>query len=196
MSGTLRGSLNSPSLFWLDEGEPGADCSVLSSCCSWKRIRTAVRSCLHDFCGKANKPRKHRGVFPFRSQEESLGDYVAAVASVSLRFRRKAVERGTRNEERDSDSLLSFVDLSLLRNLSFVDLSLLRTHTETLTKQVRDYNKLETLTFFCRCLKKKKKAERKKKRVGLMTCYVLSQHLSIHVTACVTLLALTTFWFP
>ena len=96
MSGTLRGSLNSPSLFWLDEGEPGADCSVLSSCCSWKRIRTAVRSCLHDFCGKANKPRKHRGVFPFRSQEESLGDYVAAVASVSLRFRRKAVERGTR----------------------------------------------------------------------------------------------------
>ena len=100
MSGTLRGSLNSPSLFWLDEGEPGADCSVLSSCCSWKRIRTAVRSCLHDFCGKANKPRKHRGVFPFRSQEESLGDYVAAVASVSVRFRRKAAERETRNEER------------------------------------------------------------------------------------------------
>ena len=96
VSGTLRGSLNSPSLFWLDEGEPGADCSVLSSCCSWKRIRTAVRSCLHDFCGKANKPRKHRGVFPFRSQEESLGDYVAAVASVSVRFRRKAAERGTR----------------------------------------------------------------------------------------------------
>ena len=164
MSGTLRGSLNSPSLFWLDEGEPGADCSVLSSCCSWKRIRTAVRSCLHDFCGKANKPRKHRGVFPFRSQEESLGDYVAAVASVSLRFRRKAVERGTRNEERDSDSLLSFVDLSLLRNLSFVDLSLLRNHTETLTKQVRDYNKLETLTFFCRCLKKKKKGRKEKKK--------------------------------
>ena len=153
MSGTLRGSLNSPSLFWLDEGEPGADCSVLSSCCSWKRIRTAVRSCLHDFCGKANKPRKHRGVFPFRSQEESLGDYVAAVASVSVRFRRKAAERGTRNEERDSDSFLSFVDLSLLRN-----------HTETLPKQVRDYNRLETLTFFCRCLKKKKMAERKKKK--------------------------------
>ena len=151
MSGTLRGSLNSPSLFWLDEGEPGADCSVLSSCCSWKRIRTAGQG--HDFCGKANKPRKHRGVFPFRSQEESLGDYVAAVASVSLRFRRKAAERGTRNEERDSDSLLSFVDLSLLRN-----------HTETLTKQVRDYNKLETLTFFCRCLKKKKRQKGKKKR--------------------------------
>ena len=102
VSGTLRGSLNSPSLFWLDEGEPGADCSMLSSCCSWKRKRTAVRSCLHDFCGWANKPRKHRSVFPFLlSQEESLGDYVAYVASVSVRFRSKAAERGTRNEERD-----------------------------------------------------------------------------------------------
>ena len=96
VSGTLRGSLNSPSLFWLDEGEPGADCSVLSSCCSWKTIGTVVRSCLHDFCGWANKPRKHRSVFPsLLSQEESLGDYVACVASVSVRFRSKAAERGT-----------------------------------------------------------------------------------------------------
>ena len=31
----LIGSLNSPSLFWLDAGDPGADCSVLSSGCSW-----------------------------------------------------------------------------------------------------------------------------------------------------------------
>ena len=153
VSGTLRGSLNSPSLFWLDEGEPGADCSVLSSCCSWKRIRTAVRSCLHDFCGWANKPRKHRSVFPFLlSQEESLGDYVAYVASVSVRFRSKAAERGTRNEERGTgfSGLVQFFTRlkPKSRSLSFVDLSLLRNHTEKLAKQVRDYNRLETLTFF------------------------------------------------
>ena len=145
-SGTLRGSLNSPSLFWLDEGEPGADCSVLSSCCSWKRIRTAVRSCLNDFWGWANKPRKHRSVFPFLlSQEESFGDYVACVASVSVRFRSKAAERGTGF----SGLVQFFMRLKpKSHSLSFVDLSLLRNHTEKLAKQVRDYNRLETLTFF------------------------------------------------
>ena len=40
--------------------------------------------------------------------------------------------------------------------------------------------------------KLKKEKEKKKKKKG----YVLSQHLSIHVTACVTLLTFTTFCFP
>ena len=31
------GSLNNPSLVWLDEGEAGADCSVLSSGWSFER---------------------------------------------------------------------------------------------------------------------------------------------------------------
>ena len=73
-----------------------------------------------------------------------------------MRFRSKAAERGTGF----SDLVQFFTRLKpKSHSLSFVDLSLLGNHKETLAKQVRDYNRLETPTFFCRCQKKKKRLD-------------------------------------
>ena len=45
-------------------------------------------------------------------------------------------------------------------------------------------------------MSKEKKGRKLKKEKKKKKGYVLSQHLSIHVTACVSLLTFTTFCFP